>query len=210
MPIKILLADDHAVVREGLRSVLERKGLTVVAEAADGRAAVELSRTHQPDVAVLDLSMPLLSGFDAAREILRERPETKALLLTVHDEDSYVLEALRAGIRGYVLKTQASADLVRAVEEVARGFVYLSPGISEAVVLAFRNRSELPADPLTPREREVLQLVASGKSTKQVASILKVSVKTAESHRTHLMNKLDIHETASLVRYAIRRGLIEP
>src|SRR5262249_17932825 len=149
---------------------------------------------------VLDLSMPLLSGLEAAREILRERPETRTLLLTVHDEDSYVLEALRLGIRGYVLKTQAAADLVRAVDEVARGFIYLSPGISAAVVTAYREGSEVPSDPLTPREREVLRLVAGGKSTKQVASILQVSVKTAESHRTHIMRKLDIHETATLVR----------
>src|SRR5262245_59287480 len=210
MPLKILLADDQALFRQSLRALLEREGLTVVAEAVDGRAAMELARIHRPDVAVLDLSMPLLSGLDAAREIVRENPETKTLLLTIHDEHSYVLEALRLGIRGYVLKMQVAADLVRAIEEVARGRTYLSPGISEAVVAAYRTRSELPSDPLTPREREVLQLVAAGKSTKQVANILHVSVKTAESHRTHMMNKLDIHETASLVRYAIRRGLIEP
>src|SRR5206468_1924695 len=155
-------ADDHAVVRQGLKALLARQGLLIVAEAVDGRTAVEAARIHRPDLAVLDLSMPLLSGLEAARDILRERPEAKIVLLTVHDEDAYVLEALRVGIRGYVLKTQAAADLVRAVDEVARGFIYLSPGISQAVVTAYRSRSELPPDPLTAREREVLKLVAAG------------------------------------------------
>src|ERR1051326_5576876 len=142
MPLKILLADDQALFRQSLKVLLEREGVVVVAEAEDGRAAVELARAHRPDVAVLDPQMPLLSGPDAAREIMRENPDTKTLLLTIHDEDSFVLEALRLGIRGYVLKTQAAADLKRAIEEVARGYIYLSPGISQAVVAAYRSRAE--------------------------------------------------------------------
>ena len=134
----------------------------------------------------------------------------KAILLTMHTDDPYVLEALRAGISGYVLKTQATHDLVQAIREVTRGAIYLSPGVSKTVVDAYRNKSDLPPDPLSPREREVLQLVAEGKTTKEVAALLGVSVKTAESHRTRIMSKLDIHETAGLVRYAIRRGLVQP
>ncbi|PYS97336.1 MAG: DNA-binding response regulator [Acidobacteria bacterium] len=210
MPIQVLLADDHHIVREGLKSLLEKEGFRVVGEAADGREAVRLAGTSHPDVAVLDLSMPSMNGLDAAREIIRSEPKTKAILLTVHTEDPYVLEALRAGVTGYVLKSQAPADLVQAIRETSRGSIYLSPGVSRIVVDAYRGKTDLPSDPLTPREREVLQLVAEGKSTKEVAGILGVSVKTAESHRSRIMEKLDIHETATLVRYAIRRGLIQP
>ena len=210
MPTQVLLADDHQIVRQGLRALLEREGFRVVGEAADGREAVRLSGETHPDVVVLDLAMPALNGLDAAREILRGSPRAKAILLTMHTEDPYVLEALRGGISGYVLKTQAGDDLVRAIREVTRGSLYLSPGVSRAVVDAYRAKTELPPDPLSPREREVLQLVAEGKTTKEVAGLLGISVKTAESHRTRIMSKLDIHETAGLVRYAIRRGLIQP
>jgi DNA-binding NarL/FixJ family response regulator len=158
---------------------------------------------------VLDFSMPLLNGRDAAREILQACPRTRTILLTMHTDDRYVLDALRAGIRGYVVKTQAAEDLVRAIQEVQRGMTYLSPGISRAVVEAYLQKSELPPDPLTSREREVLQLVAEGKSTKEVARLLGISFKTAESHRTRIMKKTDIHETAGLVRYAVRQGLIQ-
>jgi DNA-binding NarL/FixJ family response regulator len=209
MPIQLLLADDHLIVRAGLRAMLEHHGFRVVGEAADGREAVRLAATARPDVAILDLAMPALNGLDAAREILRGRTNTRAILLTVHREDPYVLEAVRAGISGYVLKTQAAPDLVRAIGEVMRGAVYLSPGVSRAVVDAYRAKTDLPPDPLTPREREVLQLVAEGRTSKEAASVLGVSIKTAESHRTRIMTKLDIHETAGLVRYAIRRGLIQ-
>ncbi|HEV8120292.1 MAG TPA: response regulator transcription factor [Candidatus Polarisedimenticolia bacterium] len=209
MPIQLLLADDHLIVRAGLRAMLEHHGFRVVGEAADGREAVRLAATTRPDVAILDLAMPALNGLDAAREILRGRTNTRAILLTVHREDPYVLEAVRAGISGYVLKTQAAPDLVRAIGEVMRGAVYLSPGVSRAVVDAYRAKTDLPPDPLTPREREVLQLVAEGRTSKEAASVLGVSTKTAESHRTRIMTKLDIHETAGLVRYAIRRGLIQ-
>jgi DNA-binding NarL/FixJ family response regulator len=146
----------------------------------------------------------------AAREIMRQEPRTRAVILTMHTEEPYVLEALRAGISGYVLKTQAGDDLVQAIREVVRGAIYLSPGVSRAVVNAYRSKSDLPPDPLSPREHEVLQLVAEGKTTKEVAAMLGISVKTAESHRTRIMSKLDIHETAGLVRYAIRRGLVQP
>ena len=207
---RILLADDHAIVRQGLKALLEREGFAVVAEADDGQAAVRLARERCPDVAVLDFSMPILNGLDAALEILRACPRAKAILLTMHTDDHYVLSALQAGVKGYVVKTQASSDLVRAIHEVLRGMMYLSPGVSEAVVQAYLARAEIPRDPLTSREREVLQLVAEGKSTKEVAGLLGISFKTAESHRTRILKKLDLHETAGLVRYAVRRGLIQP
>ena len=209
MALRVLLADDHLIVCQSLKAVLEREGLQVVGEAADGREAVRLARALRPDVAVLDVSMPLLNGLDAAREIQKACPRTRTILLTMHAEDTYVLQALQMGIRGYVLKSQAAMDHVRALQEVSRGAVYLSPGVSGAVVEAYRTRKDL-RDPLTSREREVLQLVAEGKTTKEAASLLGVSVKTAEYHRNSVMQKLGIHETASLVRYAIRRGLIEP
>ncbi len=210
MANRILLADDHAIVRQGLKALLEREGFAVVAEADDGQAAVRLARERCPDVAVLDFSMPILNGLDAALEILRACPRAKAILLTMHTDDHYVLSALQAGVKGYVVKTQASSDLVRAIHEVLRGMMYLSPGISEAVVQAYLAKAEIPRDPLTSREREVLQLVAEGKSTKEVAGLLGISFKTAESHRTRILKKLDLHETAGLVRYAVRRGLIQP
>ena len=161
-------------------------------------------------MAVLDFSMPLLNGLDAAVEILRICPRSRIILLTMHTDDHYVLAALQAGVKGYVVKTQAAGDLVRAINEVRRGMMYLSPGISEAVVQAFLAKADVPPDPLTSREREVLQLVAEGKSTKEVAQLLGISFKTAESHRTRIMKKTNIHETAGLVRYAVRRGLVQP
>jgi two-component system response regulator NreC len=210
VPTRILLADDHLIVRQGLRALLEREGFAVVAEVADGRQAISAAQERCPDVAVLDFGMPLLNGLGAAQEILRACPRAKAILLTMHTEDHYVLEALQAGVKGYVVKTQAAADLVRAIHEVLRGMMYLSPGISQAVVEAYLAKSVVPPDPLTAREREVLQLVAEGKSTKEIAQLLGITFKTAESHRTRIMKKTNIHETASLVRYAVRRGLIQP
>ena len=207
---RLLLADDHPMFRQGLRALLEREGYEVVAEAANGHEALRLARELNPDVAVLDLGMPLMNGIDAAREIQKRSPHTQVVLLTMYEEDAYVLDALRAGIRGYVLKAQAAADVVAAIREVLKGAVYLSPGISEAVVNAYRNKTDIPRDPLTGREHQVLQLIAEGKSTKEVASLLGLSVRTADSHRTRIMQKLEIHETASLVRYAIRSGLIKP
>ena len=210
MAIHVLLADDHAVVREGLRGLLERDGLKVVGEVSNGQEAVEAARATQPDVAILDLTMPSLNGLDAAREILRSSPRTKSLMLTMHDEDRYVLEALRAGVKGYVLKTQASQELAQAVREVLRGGTYLSPAISSAVVDAYLKKTDVPIDPLTARERQVLQLVAEGNTTKEIAQKISVGAKTAESYRARIMQKLGIHHTAGLVRYAIRHGLVEP
>ena len=204
----VLLADDHAVVREGLRILLETSGFDVVGEAVDGRQALALVRKLRPDVAVLDVGMPALNGVDAARIMLREAPETRVVVLSVHAEDTFVVGALRAGVRAYVLKTQAAADLIRAIGDVLRGAMYLSPGVSRSLVDAAVNGHSMPPDVLTPREREVLQLIAEGHSTKQVAAVLHVSVKTAETHRANIMGKLDIRDTAGLVRYAIRRGLV--
>jgi DNA-binding NarL/FixJ family response regulator len=210
VPIRVVLADDHVLVRQGLKSLLEREGLQVVAEASDGQEAVRAVQSLQPDIAVMDISMPILNGLDAARDISRSAAKTKTILLTQHDEDEYISEALDAGMKGYVLKSQASSELIQAIQQVSRGQVYLSPSVSSAVVEAYRSKSKKTSDPLTPRERQVLQLIAEGKSTKDVASLLGISVKTAESHRTRLMHKLDIHETASLVRYAVRHRLIRP
>src|SRR5690606_122744 len=187
---RILIADDHPMFRQGLRSLLEREGFEVVGEAADGHEAARLARQLNPSIAVLDLGMPSLNGIEAARDIYKRAPGTQVVLLTMYEDDAYVLEALRAGIRGYVLKAQAASDLLAAIREVLRGAVYLSPGISEAVINAYMSKAELPPDPLTDRERQVLQLVAEGNTTKQIASTLGVSVKTAESHRTRMMQKL--------------------
>ncbi len=210
MKTRIVLADDHVLVRQGVKSLLEREGYVVAGEAGDGQELIRMTMELQPDVALLDVGMPVMNGFVAVRELKHVSPKTKPILLTRHDEDQYVIEALRAGIRGYILKNQASTDLVHAIQQVCRGQVYLSPGISRAVVEAYLSKSSEPDDPLSSREHEVLQLIAEGKSTKDVASLLGISVKTAESHRTRLMGKLDIHETASLVRYAVRRGLVQP
>jgi len=208
MPPRVLLADDHVIVRQGFRALLEREGLEVVAEAANGHEAVRLVGELLPDVAVLDFAMPLLNGLDAAKEIRRRSPRTRTLLLTVHTEDHYVLEALQAGVHGYVVKTQAAADLVQAIREIRGNAIYLSPTISRAVVEAYFDKATPPGDVLSSRERQVLQLVAEGKTTKEIAAVLGVSIKTADSHRARIMRKLDIHDTAGLVRFAIRRGLI--
>jgi two-component system response regulator NreC len=210
MPIRVLIADNHVIVRQALKAYLERGGIQVIGEASDGQEAVNVATKLLPDVAILDIGMPILNGIEAAREISKSLPKAKTVLLTRHDEDQYVTAALRAGVRGYILKTQAATDLVQAIQQVCRGEIYLSPGISRALVEAFLAKTDLPEDPLTARERQVLQLVGEGKSTKEIAVLLGVSVKTAESHRSRLMQKLDIHEVASLVRYAVRRGVIQP
>jgi len=210
MPIRVALADDHVLVRQSLKSFLEREGVQVVGEASDGQELIGVVARFYPDVAIVDVSMPLMNGIEAASEIRRASPQTRTILLTRHDEDQYVTEALRLGVKGYVLKNQAATDLVHAIHQVCRGGFYLSPGVSQAVVEAFLSKTARPPDPLTSRERQVLQLISEGKSTKDVACLLGISAKTAESHRARLMRKLDIHETASLVRYAIRRGMIQP
>lgn len=209
MPIQVILADDHQIIRQSLKVLLEREGLKIVGEASNGQEAVRIAESLHPDVAVLDVSMSVLNGIDAAKEIQKVSPQTKTVFLTIHDEDPYVLDALRVGAKGYVVKTHAAENLVQAIREASRGGVYLSPEVSRAVVQAYQNKTELSSEPLSPRERQVLQLIAEGKTTKEVAGVLDISVKTAETHRTRLMEKLDIHETAGLVRYAIRRGLVQ-
>jgi two-component system, NarL family, response regulator NreC len=203
-----VLADDHILVRQGIKSLLEREGMQVLAEASDGQEAVRQVEKLNPDVAIMDIGMPLLNGVDAVRTVSRCCPKTKSILLTQHGEDQYVSEALHAGGKGYVLKNQLAHDLVLAIRKVLRGEVYLSPGIADAVE-DYGSKAERPAHPLTARERQVLQLIAEGKSNKEIASMLGVTIKTTESHRARLMQKLDIHEVASLVRYAVKHGLVQ-
>jgi two-component system response regulator NreC len=205
----VVIADDHMMFREGLKAVLEAEGFQVVAEAENGQEAIRLSRQHNPEVVVLDYSMPVLNGIDAAKEIQRQSPLSVLILLTMYDDESYALEALKCGIRGFVLKHQAAADLVSAIREVLLGAIYLSPSISSAVVKALMSNQDSQADLLTGRERQVLQLIAEGNTTKEIAALLHLSVKTAESHRSRIMSKLDMHNVASLVRYSIREGMIQ-
>ena len=210
MSLHILLADDHQIVRDGMKAFLEREGYQVNAEAENGREAVRLAAKLRPRVAVLDIAMPILNGLDAAREILNTSAGTKIILLTMHDERSYVLEGLRIGVKGFVTKTHAAEDLVLAIRHALQDKTYLSPELSQIVFDSIQTKDEILEEPLTPRERQVLQLVAEGKTSKESALLLNISAKTAETHRARIMEKLDIHETAGLVRYAIRRGLIEP
>jgi len=191
------------VLRQALRALLEQRGLDVVADEADGRAAVSAVQRYMPDVAVLN-------GVDAAREIARIAPACPVILLSGVDDARFVKEALKVGVRGFVQKAQGSDDLVHAIEEVRSGRLYVSPGASQAIVDACAMQSASDGSHLTPRERQVLQLVGEGKSTKQIAEVLHISVKTAEFHRGRLMKKLNVHDTANLVRYAIREGWIAP
>jgi two-component system response regulator NreC len=209
-PVRLVLADDHLVLRQALRALLERRGLEVVADEADGRAAVSAVQRYSPDVAVLDVAMPVLNGVDAAREIARIAPTCAVILLSGVDDTRFVREALKVGVRGFVQKTQGSDELVHAIEEVRGGRLYVSPGASQAIVDACAESQAKEGSNLTPRERQVLQLVGEGKSTKQIAEVLHISVKTAEFHRGRLMKKLNVHDTANLVRYAIREGWIAP
>jgi len=179
-----------------------------VGEASDGLEAVRLVEKLKPRIAILDLAMPLMSGVEVARHIARISPGTKTIVLTMYREEQYVLRALQAGVAGYVLKTKAAEDLVQAIQQVNRGMICLSPEISQTVVEAYRSNIRTASEILTSRERQVVQLVAEGKTTKEIASHLGISVKTADSHRTRVMKKLDIHDTAGLVRYAVRTGLI--
>ena len=210
MPARVLIADDHRMFREGVMRALPRDEFIVVGQAQDGQEAVRLARRLQPEIALMDVAMPGLNGVDATREVRRVSPGSGVVVLTMHDESPYVTEALRAGARGYLLKTQSLAELLEALRQVQNGNVYVSPGLWRDVVDSYRSGEEAPPDPLTPREREVLQLIAEGHTTKEIAAALHISFKTAESHRSHLMTKLDIHVAAGLVRYAIRRGLVQP
>lgn len=209
MALDVLLADDHVLCRQALKMLLEREGFTVSVEACDGQEAVRLAGTVKPDLAVIDLAMPALNGIDTARAIGKASPRTKMIILTMYTEDHFVIEALQAGARGYVIKTQTAPDLVAAIRTVNQGQVYLSPGVSAAIVDAYLTRSYEAVDPLTPRERQILQLVAEGRTSKAIADALDLGVKSVESYRTRIMHKLEIHNTAGLVRYAIRRGLVQ-
>jgi DNA-binding NarL/FixJ family response regulator len=208
-PLRLMIADDHGIVRQALRLLLEREGFDVVGEAMDGSEAVRVAAELLPDVAVLDRLMPIACGLEAAWEIRRVSPRTRVILLTGRQDEECVLQAVEAGARGCVVKSQDARDLIAAIREVARGGTYLSAGASAAVTDAFLGRSKCTTDPLTRRERQVLQLIAEGKRTREIAVLLGVSVKTAETHRSRLVTKLGSHHTADLVRYAIRRGLTE-
>jgi DNA-binding NarL/FixJ family response regulator len=217
IPLKtrILLADDHAVVRKGLRMVLDAEpDLKVVAEACDGSEAIERCLAEDVDLAVLDVSMPRLTGIQAAREIARRRPELRILILSMHDNERYFFEALRAGASGYVLKAAADRDLVEACRATMRGEPFLYPDAVTALIRDYLDRAregELPPeDPLTPRESEIVKLIAEGHSSKQIADLLVISDKTVERHRANILDKLGLRDRVDLTRYAIRRGLVEP
>ena len=211
IPVRVLLADDHALVRAGIRALLQGlEGVTVVAETGNGAEVLELARTHRPDVVLLDISMPGLSGLDVSVQLERELPEVRVVVLSMHANEEYVLQALRAGAVGYMLKDSATAELELALKAVMQGETYLSPPISKQVVEGYVQRvgAEQPAsEKLTPRQREVLQLIAEGHSTKEIAYRLELSVKTVETHRAQLMERLQIRDIAGLVKYAIRSGL---
>lgn len=211
-PVRVLLADDHALVRAGIRALLEDlEGVTVVAEAGNGSEVLELARKHRPDVVLLDISMPGLGGLEASAQLKQELPEVRVVILSMHANEEYVLQALRAGAAGYMLKDSATAELELALQAVMQGETYLSPPISKQVVEGYVQRvgAEQPvADNLTPRQRQVLQLIAGGHSTKEIAYHLELSVKTVETHRAQLMERLQIHDIAGLVKYAIRNGLV--
>ena len=207
--IRIVLADDHNIVRAGLRALLEGlPDVEVVAEAANGRDALAAVAAHRPDVALIDIAMPELNGLEAAARMVKEAPGTRVVILSMHSGESYVAQALKVGVSGYVLKDAFSDELPVLLRSVMRGETYLSPGISKQVVDALRARLDEPAEILTSRQREILQLLAEGKTTKGIAHLLGVSVKTIETHRAQIMDRLDIRDVPGLVKYAIRIGLI--
>src|SRR3984957_14700471 len=216
--IRILIADDHDLMRRGLRALLEsHPGWEICGEAANGREAVSLTEELKPDIIILDITMPELNGVDAARRILRSTPETEVLLLSVHYSDQLIREILEAGIRGYIVKSDSDRDLVIAVEALANHKPFFTPRATELILNHLHRRPNDPADPpetigerLTTREREVVQLLSEGKSSREVATVLSISVKTAETHRANIMRKLEIHSVSELVRYAVRNQIIEP
>jgi DNA-binding NarL/FixJ family response regulator len=212
--MRLLLADDHTLFREGVRSLLARMPeVIVVAETGDGREALELIEQHRPDVALLDITMPGMNGLEVAARTERASPKTRVVILSMHANEGYVAQALRAGIAGYLLKDAAATELSAALRAVARGETYLSPAISRQVVDGFLGRAVTDGDPLaglTARQREILQLIAEGKSTKEIATVLAVGAKTVATHRAKLMERLNIRDVAGLVRFAIRSGMISP
>ncbi|NLU70736.1 response regulator transcription factor [Streptomyces sp. HNM0574] len=214
-PIRILLADDHTLVRRGVRLILESEpGLTVVAEAGDGAEAVAAARAHEIDLAVLDITMPRMTGLQAARELTALSPGTRVLVLTMHDNEQYFFQALKAGACGYVLKSVADRDLVAACRAAMRDEPFVYPGAVTSLVRTYLDRvrrgEEAPDRILTPREEEVLKLVAEGHSSREIAEALVISVKTVQRHRENLLGKLGLHDRLGLTRYAIRAGLVEP
>ena len=214
MAIRVLVADDHALFRAGIRKLLQSfEGLDVVGEAADGHEAIGLSATQRPDVLLMDIGMPGLNGVEAVGRLTREGPRPRVIILSMHTGEEYVLRAIRAGAAGYLLKDAKPAELEAAVRAVARGEIYLSPAVSRYVVEDYVRRGSgddrSPLDRLTPRQREVLQLIAEGNTTKAIAAKLGLSGKTVETHRAQLMERLDTHDIAALVRLAIRLGLVE-
>jgi len=210
--LRILLADDHTLVRQGLRRMLEEQpAWRVVAEAGDGREAVRLAEEHNPDVAILDVAMPLLNGVEATRQIARRAPAIRILVLSMHADEAYVTQILKAGAIGYLLKDSADADLMRAVAAVAQGKSFFSPTVARLILDDYvRPRGELTDryDSLSEREREIFQLIAEGKANKEMAALLSISVSTVETHRARVMEKLDIHSAAEIVLYAVRRGVV--
>ena len=211
--LRVLLVDDHALVRAGMRSLLrEIEGVEVVAEAADGAEALRLAAEQRPDVVLLDIAMKGMNGLDAAARLREQLPLAKVIVLSMHTSEEYVLLALRAGAAGYLIKDSATAELELALKAVARGETYLSPAISRQVVDGYVQRVGAAAapDPLTPRQREVLKRIAEGRSTKEIAYELKLSVKTVATHRAQIMERLGIRDVAGLVRYAMRAGLVPP
>jgi DNA-binding NarL/FixJ family response regulator len=211
---RILIADDHEIVRHGVRALIENHpGWQVCGEAVDGRDAVEKARTLRPDLVLLDVGMPNLNGLDAARQILEIVPQARVLILTMHESEQIVREVLEVGARGFLLKSDAARDLVSAVQALQRRTTFFTSSVAEMVLNGFLDRrgdtQKLSKDRLTPREREVVQLLAEGKSSKEVAVVLDLSVKTAETHRTNVMRKLDLHSVADLVRYAVRNNLVQ-
>jgi DNA-binding NarL/FixJ family response regulator len=213
-PVRILLADDHIVMRNGLRLLLERQPhLQVVGEAADGRQAVALSETANPDVVVMDIAMPNLNGIEATRQIVNRSPRTAIAILSMHSDESYVIRALKAGARGYLLKDSAEADLLAAVRALTEGKSFFSPAISKILVEDYMRQLESRGvedtyDLLTNREREILQLLAEGRTNKEVANMLNLSLYTVETHRTHILQKLNLHSVPELILYAVRKGII--
>lgn len=212
--LRILIADDHTLVRAGFRSLLEKlPDCAVVAEVGDGREALRLAAQLQPDVVLMDVKMPTLNGLEATARISRDYPNVRVVLLSMYTNEEYVLQALRAGAVGYLLKDAATAELQLAIQAAVRGEMYLSPSISKRVLqdyIQLVGSGGGMLDALTPRQREVLQLIAEGRTMKEIAQSLQISVKTAESHRTQLMERLDIHDVTGLVRFAIRAGLVTP
>jgi len=214
MPIRILLADDHTVVRDGLRALLEKQpDMAVVAEAADGRDSVRLADEQQPDVVVMDIAMPNMNGIEATRRILSSHPETAVVILSMHQDESYVLRSLKAGAKGYLLKDSLRSDVIDAIRSVAQGRSFLTKKVSrilqEDYIRELEDRGlDDSYDLLTEREREVLQLIAEGKTNKEVAAVLNVSPTTVETHRTHILQKLGLHSIPELILYAVRKGII--